>query len=331
MRHPVKQIIDKMIAMIGSGSWATAIVKILLENNERELYWWTRSAAVCDGVVSTGHNPRHLSSLSLDAERIHPTTNLATAVAASDILFLAVPSVYLADTLAMLPADAYRGKRFVSAIKGYVPQHRQSVSQYLEHRLDISATDICVVSGPSHAEEVAESKDTFLTVASKNPLLANDVASSLRCNYIHTAISDEVDTIELCGLSKNVYAIAAGICYGLDYGDNFVAMLTTAAAHELQGLIPETTLAFRLLGDLIVTCFSHHSRNRALGEAIAHGITPEEHFRTTGMVAEGYYSAQIMHDMGASCPIPIAETVYDILYKGLPPSTGISNLINIIL
>ena len=320
-----------MIAVIGSGSWATAIVKILLEDTQRILHWWARSTAVCDGVTSTGHNPRHLPSLSLDATRLHITNDLSATVAASDLLVLAVPSVYLADTLALLPAEAYRGRRFVSAIKGYIPQYRQSISQYLEQYLQIPAEDICVISGPSHAEEVAEGKDTFLTVASASPSLAHEVATLLHCDYIHPAVSDEVDAIELCGLSKNVYAIAAGMCYGLGYGDNLVAMLTTAAAHELQDLIPTTTLAFRLLGDLIVTCFSHHSRNRALGEAVAHGTTAEDHFRATGMVAEGYYSARIMHEMETPCPTPIAETVYNILYQGLNPHEGISKLINTIL
>lgn len=326
-----KRIEHRMIAMIGGGSWATAIVKILLEDKSRRLNWWVRSEEVRDGLAATSHNPHHLTSVALDAKRLHVSTDLAEVVAASDILVLAVPSVYLAETLALLPSDAYRGKRFVSAIKGFVPQQRQSVSKFLEATLPVGADSISVVSGPSHAEEVAEGKATFLTVASHNRQLADEVASLLRCKYIHTSVSDEVDSLELCGLAKNVYAVAAGLAAGLGYGDNLVAVLTTAAAHELQSLLPETTLAFRLLGDLIVTCFSRHSRNRALGEAVAHRQRPADHFRNTGMVAEGYYSAAVMHHMATPCTTPIAEAVYSILYEDADPRKSIDYLIDNVL
>lgn len=317
--------------MIGGGSWATAIVKILLENKQRRINWWVRSREVRDGLATTGRNPHHLASVSLDASRYSVSTDLAEVVAASDTLVLAVPSIYLADTLVQLPSEAYRGKRFVSAVKGYILRQGVSVSRFLQEQLSIGSDRIGVVSGPSHAEEVAEGKATFLTVASCNRQLAEEIASMLSCNYIHTSVSDEVSTIELCGLTKNVYAVAAGLAAGLGYGDNLVAVLTTAAAHELQGILPETTLAFRLLGDLIVTCFSRHSRNRALGEAVARGMQPADYFRSSGMVAEGYYSAAIMHHMTSPCPTPIAEAVYGVLYEGADPREAIENLINNVL
>lgn len=317
--------------MIGSGSWATAIVKILLEDPHRRLGWWVRSQEVRDVLSATGRNPHHLTSATLDAGRCSIGTDLAEVVAACDTLVLAVPSVYLADILTQLPAAAYRGKRFVSAIKGYIPQQGLSVSRFLEERLSVAPDRICVVSGPSHAEEVAEGKATFLTAASCNRQWAGEVAAMLSCSYIHTSVSDEVEAIELCGLTKNVYAVAAGLAAGLGYGDNLVAVLTTAAAHELQGILPETTLAFRLLGDLIVTCFSRHSRNRALGEAVARGMQPADYFRSTGMVAEGYYSAAVMHRMDSPCPTPIAEAVYAVLYEGADPRTSIDYLIDNVL
>lgn len=317
--------------MIGSGSWATALAKILLEHQQQHIQWWVRNPEVRDSLATTGRNPRHLTSLQLDHTRIHVSNNLATIVAASDLIVLAVPSIYASETLGQLPAEAYSGKRFVSAIKGYIPDLQLSVTQYLQQELNVPTESICVVSGPSHAEEVAESKPTFLTIASSNRLLANEVAETIGCSYIHTSVSDEVQTIELCGLTKNVYAVAAGLAAGLGYGDNLVAMLTTAAAHELQCILPETRLAFKLLGDLIVTCFSRHSRNRALGEAVSHGISPAEHFRATGMVAEGYYSAQVVHDMPTPHPTPIAETVYQILYQGADPKKSLDFLIDNLL
>ena len=318
----------RMIGVIGSGSWATAIVKILLEKPQCNLLWWVRQERVCEHLLATGHNPLHLSSLQLDRHRLNVSTDLPSIVAAADTLVLAVPSVYLAHTLSMLPDGALQGKHIVSAIKGYEPESKVSVTEYLRQRYHLPDDRLCVVSGPSHAEEVAVGLPTFLTVASSNPLLANEVAQLLRCRYIHTQVSHEVHTIELCGLTKNVYAIAAGLASGLGYGDNLVAVLTTASAHELQDILPETTLAFRLLSDLLVTCFSQHSRNRALGEAVARGISPEAHFRQTGMVAEGYYSAAVMHSLPKPHPTPIAEAVYNILYHKDSPKQTIDQLID---
>lgn len=318
----------RMIAIIGSGSWATAIVKILLEKPQQTLLWWVRQAVVRDNLSATGHNPLHLPSIQFDTQRITVSCDLSATVAAADTLILAVPSVYVAKVLGELPAGALTGKRIISAIKGYIPDCQMSITEYLHGIHHVSQENLCVVSGPSHAEEVAMEQPTFLTVASTNATLANEVATMLHCRYIHPSVSDEVHTIELCGLTKNVYAIAAGLATGLGYGDNLVAVITTAAAHELQNILPETTLAFRLLSDLIVTCFSRHSRNRALGEAVAHGIDAATHFNTTGMVAEGYYSARIMHDMPKAYPTPIAEAVYQTLYEGADPKETIDHLID---
>ena len=320
-----------MIAVIGGGCWATAIVKILLDAGQRTVGWWVRSDEVCKGLSVSGRNLRHLTSLQFDPNRLKVNTNLSDVVATSDTLVLAVPSVHIADLLAQLPPSSYHGKRFVSAIKGYVPQYRLSISQYIEQHLHVTPDVICIISGPSHAEEVADGKATFLTVASTNPQLANEIATTLTCSYIHTSVSNDVHAIELCGLSKNVYAVAAGLTAGLGYGDNLTAVLTSAAAHELQDIIPDTTLTFKILSDLIVTCFSHHSRNRALGEAVASGMTPDEYFRQSGMVAEGYYSAAVMHDMATPCPTPIADAVFQVLHLGADPRKCIDNLIDNVL
>lgn len=313
--------------MIGSGSWATAIVKILLEDSRQTVHWWVRQPEQRDALATSGTNPLHLASIHLDHTRLTVSCDLARVVAAADLLFLAVPSVYVAEVLNTLPDGALQGKRIISAVKGYIPDCRLSITQYLQQHLGLDAGNLGVVSGPSHAEEVAAEQPTFLTVASRNPQLANEAAEALRCRYIHTSVSSEVQPIELCGLSKNVYAIAAGLAAGLGYGDNLVAVLTTAAAHELQSILPETQLAFRLLSDLIVTCFSRHSRNRALGEAVARGTSPADHFRSTGMVAEGYYSACIMHHMDNPHPTPIAEAVYQVLHCQADPKHSIDQLI----
>lgn len=317
-----------MIGVIGSGSWATALVKILLEKDDRELNWWVRSTEVEHGLKACGRNPHHLAALQLDASRLHPTTDLSATVAQSDLLLLAVPSAYFAATLEVLPPDAFEKHSIASAVKGYVRETECSVSQYMLRRWGVEPGRMCVVSGPSHAEEVAAGQCTFLDIASTNPALAAEVAEALRCPYVHTAVSNDIDGLELCGLGKNVYAICAGMATALGHGDNLCAVLTAAAARELQSLIGSTTPTFPLLGDLMVTCFSNHSRNRALGQAVVAGIAPDELFRRTGMVAEGYYSARAMHNMPKPAPTPIAEAVYRVLYLGSNPRTEMQQLID---
>ena len=331
-----------MIGIIGSGSWATALVKILLENAGHEVNWWVRSNDIRTSLTTEGRNARHLSSVVFDPKRIHVNGDLATVVAESDLLLLAVPSAYIGGTLSTLPPDAYQGKRFISAIKGTIPDSCTSVSNFLESELGVAKSDICMVSGPSHAEEVATELPTFLTVASCDKAFAEEVSNMLKCSYCHTSTTADVDGIEHCVLAKNIYAIAAGICQGLGYGDNLNAVLTSAALREI-GTQLEKYIPFKgrrmedycYLGDLMVTCWSMHSRNRALGVAVAKGRRPSEVFARTGSVAEGYYSVKNMHIIyerfGATESIPIAEAVYRILYERASPRKEIEKLINNVL
>lgn len=330
---------SKMIGIIGGGSWATAIVKILQEDKTREIGWWVRSADTRDGLTKNGRNPRHLSSVRLDSSRLHITNDLNELLQSHDILLLAVPSAYLHSVLSMVPAEAYAGKRVISAVKGTIPDCCTSVSHYLENDLGIDRNDICVVSGPSHAEEVAAEMPTFVTMASHNTAFANEVADLFRCNYCHTSATDDIDGIEHCVLAKNIYAIAAGICQGLGYGDNLNAVLTSAALHEIGAQLAKylphegrRIEDYSYLGDLMVTCWSGHSRNRALGLAVATGKRPQTVFARTGSVAEGYYSVKNMHTiyerLGDSNSIPIAEAVYRILYEGANARKEMEYLIN---
>lgn len=327
-----------MIGIIGSGSWATALVKILLEKGNCRVNWWVRNDDARQSLSTTGHNSRRLSNLTLDPTRLNLSGNLAETVSASDLLLLAVPSAYLGQTLATLPVDAYRGKRFISAVKGTIPDCCMSVSDYLEQTLNIAKENICVVSGPSHAEEVAAGMATFLTVASINDAFANEVADMLHCSYCHTSTTRDIDGIEHFVLAKNIYAIAAGICQGLGYGDNLNAVLTCAAIREirmqLDKYLPYDGRCmdnYCYLGDLMVTCWSVHSRNRALGVAVARGEKPQQVFDRTGSVAEGYYSVKNMHTiyerLGNTDSIPISETIYRILYCGADPRSEMDYLI----
>lgn len=326
-----------MIGVIGSGTWATAIVKILLEQEDRQINWWVRSDEVRKGLQRDGRNPKYLPDVQFDTTRLNISGDLSKVVAESEYLFLVIPSAHIANVLDQLPKASYKGKKFISAIKGVIPDKRVSVSVYLENMLKIKRNNICVISGPTHAEEASRSMPTFLTMASYSPTLAIEVEQMMRCSYLHTTHSTDIWFLERVGLLKNIYAIGAGICQGLGYGDNLNAVMVSAAMRELGKL---TTL-FNVsssnvtencyLGDLMVTCWSRHSRNRRLGEAIAKGQRLEEIFAEMGMVAEGYYSSKNYHELGMMAgrvdEMPIAEAVYRILYEEADPKTEIDNLI----
>ena len=313
-------MIMKMIGMIGSGSWATALVKILLERDGREVNWWVRGEETKEKILRDGHNPRHLPEAKLDASRLHVSTNLADVIAASSHLLLAIPSAYVHQVLSVLPKDVFRGKKITSAVKGSVPDCVTSVSIYLQEHFGVSIDDICVASG-------------------SNKALADEMAAMLQCRYLHTNTTVDIDGVERCGLMKNIYAIAAGICQGLSYGDNLNAVLTAAAMREMHNLL-DHNLPFAdrniydsyYMGDLVVTCWSRHSRNRALGEAVAKGEHPADVFARTGSVAEGYYSVKNLHMLAmkhnAQHVVPIAEAIYSILYEGADPKTTMENLID---
>ena len=327
-----------MIGVIGSGTWATAIVKILLEQDDREVNWWVRSDEVREGIEKEGHNPKYLPNVALDSSRLHLSGDLAKIVSESEYLFLVTPSAYIASVLEQLPKSAYKGKKFVSAIKGVIPDKRVSVSVYLENMLKIKRSNICVISGPTHAEEASRCMPTFLTMASNSPSLAIEVEQMMQCKYLHTTHTSDIWFLERVGLLKNIYAICAGICQGLGYGDNLNAVMVSAATRELnkltKSLSPSQVNFFEncYLGDLMVTCWSHHSRNRRLGEAIAQGKHLEDIFTEMGMVAEGYYSAKNFHELGMMTgrvdEMPIAEAIYRILYEEADPKTEIDYLID---
>lgn len=326
-----------MIGVIGSGTWATAIVKILLEQEDRTVNWWVRSDEVRDGLERDGRNPKYLPSVQLNQKRLNLSGDLAKVVAQSDYLFLVTPSAYIATVLETLPKSAYKGKKFISAIKGIIPDKRTSVSVYLETTFKIKKNDICVISGPTHAEEAGHGMPTFLTMASNSPTLAIEVEQMMRCPYLHTTHTTDIWVVERIGLTKNIYAICAGMCQGLGYGDNLNAVMVSAAMRETSRLtrlystqsVPITDNWY--LGDMMVTCWSKHSRNRRLGEEVAKGKKLEDIFAEMGMIAEGYFSAKNYHELGLMTgkvdEMPIVEAVYHVLYEGADPKTEIDNLI----
>ncbi len=329
-----------MIGVIGSGSWATAIIKVLLEDHGREVAWWVRRDEVREVIARDHRNPSHLNTVELDVDRIHLTGNLAEVVKRCSHLVLVIPSAFIASVLDTLPPSAYIGKRFISAIKGAVPEYSSSVSMYLHQRLGVPTENICVVSGPTHAEEVVLERPAFLAVASSNPQLATEVQHMLACRYIRTVTTDDIIGVEIAGLMKNVYAIGAGLCQGVEYGDNLTAVYVTAAYGEMLAmantLTPDTRhdmAMYCYLGDLMVTCWSEHSRNRRLGYLLGTGKPVDWIFDELGTVPEGYYSASIVHQYHASLrdTLPLAEAVYRVLYEGSTAQSEMERVVSLYL
>ncbi len=315
----------KKIAVIGAGSWATAIVKILL-CNAPHVYWWVREEEVKNGLQAKGRNPLYLSDVKFDRKKITVSNDIKTIVDNADLLILAVPAVFLQDSLESLTPKDLKGKKVCSAIKGIIPQTNQVVGDFLYAQYKMTADNFAVISGPSHAEEIAWEKLTYLTVASENVVLAKAVAKIFACDYVKTQVSQDVLGIEYAAVLKNIYAIALGIAKGLGYGDNFRAALIANAMQEMNGFISkiyktERSLASAVyLGDLLVTSYSQYSRNRTFGAMIGEGYSVKSAQIEMQMVAEGYYACECIHEINKKkrLNIPIVETVYAILYNKKP-------------
>ncbi|MBR1798986.1 MAG: NAD(P)-binding domain-containing protein [Bacteroidales bacterium] len=332
---------NKRLGIIGGGSWAVAVANILLENGDVELNWWVRDEAVATEINSNGVNIKHLSDVRLDAHRMHASNDLRFVVQQSDILFIAVPSAFVGTVLGQLEIEAYHGKQFVSMVKGIVVGCDKPVSVFLNRELSVPQSAICVVGGPSHAEEVVERKPTFLTVASENPNLASTVQQLLSCHYTHLYTTTHVHAVEWAGVMKNIYAIASGICDGLHLGDNMKAVIVTAALREMYTQIERLEEpGFRcfdeyyFLGDLMVTCWSEHSRNHQLGVRVGSGESVADVLNEAAAVAEGYYGTAAIKrcmDKGMLQSMPVAEAVGRVLYDGVDPRAEFTHLIDSVL
>lgn len=325
-----------MIGLLGSGSWATAIVKILLEDSKRRIAWWVREEEAIPTLIEEKHNPLYLSEAYIDTSRTDISSDLNEVIEKSDILYLVVPSAFVDKALNGVSGEVLRQKHIVSAVKGIVPETNQIITDYLHSRFDLDYNQMCVVSGPSHAEEAARQKLTYLTMASPNQDFAEEVRKQMGCHYIKTTYSTDMLGIECAAVLKNIYAIAAGMCKGLGYGDNIIAVLISNATQEMtdfmQAMAPieiRQLENFAYLGDLLVTCYSQFSRNRTFGNMVGYGYSIKGAQLEMKMVAEGYYAVKgiqkIMNDKGLK--LPIVEAVYDILYKRKSPEKRMKQVI----
>lgn len=320
------------IAVIGGGSWATAIAKIVLAN-EPSINWYMRRQEQIDEFIRLSKNPSYLTGVKFDTDRINFTSDINKLVRMSDIIIFATPSPFLKQHLKKLRRKLDR-KIVISAIKGIVPDENMIVSDYFEHVLNIPKENIAVLAGPCHAEEVALERLSYLTIACKSREKAKMLATRFTNSFVRTTVSEDVLGIEYSSVMKNIYSIAAGICHGLKYGDNFQSVLISNAIQEISRFCNATNPMHReinesaYLGDLLVTAYSKFSRNRLFGTMIGKGYSVKTAQIEMEMIAEGYYATKCIHEINEKYQVdmPIVNAVYEILYNRCSPLLEIRKL-----
>ncbi len=325
------------IAIIGSGSWATALAKLFL-NNTQHINWFIRKKEDADYIKEYRNNARYLSSVEFDTDKISFYSSLADCIRDSDYLVLAIPSAFLNDSFNGLNSDSFENKIVFSAIKGIVPQHNLIVGEYLNKIYHVPLQNIGVITGPCHAEEVALEKLSYLTIASMNTASAQTVSNLLNCRYLKSSVSDDIYGTEYSAVLKNVIAVAGGICHGLGYGDNFLAVLVSNAIQEIKRFvdavhpIDRDIMASAYLGDLLVTAYSQFSRNRMFGTMLGKGYSVKQAQLEMNMIAEGYYAVKCVFEINKTKEVhmPITTAVYNIIYQGVNVRREINNLSNLL-
>jgi glycerol-3-phosphate dehydrogenase (NAD(P)+) len=316
------------VAMIGGGSWATAIIKMLSDNfTEKEIFWWMRNIEAISHLQKYRHNPNYLSSVEIRIPEENISADITQVIGSADYIILNVPAAFLKETLSGITPEHLKGKKIISAIKGIVPDENLIIGEFMNQKYDVPLKDIVVISGPCHAEEVALEKLSYLTIASVDLELAERFAGLLSTRYIKTNISDDIFGTEYAAVLKNIYAVASGICHGVGYGDNFQAVLISNAIREIKRFVNAVHPISRdikesaYLGDLLVTAYSQFSRNRTFGNMIGKGYTVKSAQLEMNMVAEGYYAVNCMHHINKKYKVdmPISRAVYAILYEKHSP------------
>ena len=309
-------------AVIGGGSWATAIAKMLCTNLP-EIAWYMRNEDAIEHIKTQFHNPNYLSSVEFDTSKLLLTSDINEAISYADYIIFAIPSAFLSGELEKL-TQSLEGKVVFSAIKGIVPETSLIVGEHFNATYNIPFENIGVITGPCHAEEVALERLSYLTIACGDAEKAKVVAKNLSSKYIKTKISDDIIGTEYAAMLKNIYAIAAGMAHGLGYGDNFQSVLMSNSIREMKKFIRCVHKMKRnindsaYLGDLLVTGYSIFSRNRMFGNMIGKGYTVKSAQIEMSMVAEGYYATKSAYNLNLEygAKTPIIDAVFSILYEG---------------
>lgn len=332
--------------VIGSGSWATALTKILTDNNH-PVNWCVRSVAIIEHLQHRHHNPDYLSSVYFDTSLLSLYTNVNKVIESSDCIVIAVPSAYVAKTLENVPEHAFAGKKVISAVKGILPDTNLLVNHYLNAHYNLPLHDYFTIMGPCHAEEVAAEKLSYLTFSGIDEQFTASIAQYFETGYLNIILNNDIYGVQYAAILKNIYALGAGIAHGLDYGDNFLSVLIANSADEMAGFLKRVGIrnvevgvhqelntvslkksanyaASVYLGDLLVTCYSLYSRNRTFGNMIGKGYSVRSAQLEMNMVAEGYNASRCIHIINkeVNADIPIVETIYRILWENLVASTG---------
>ena len=317
----------KTIGVLGGGSWATALTKLLSQSQEH-VYWWMRNEEAVKHIQEFGHNPNYIQAIEFDLNKVHVSSNLQEIVDACDILVVAIPSAFVHSAFQEAEVKGLENNILFSAIKGVINEFDAIPARYFHKTWNVPYDNIGIVCGPCHAEEVALEKLSYLTIGCSDLEKADYMAEQLKCRFIKTTTTEDVFGTELSAILKNVYAVASGICHGLGYGDNFQAVLVTAAIGEIERFIDSVHEAHRdvkssaYLGDLLVTAYSPYSRNRTFGTMVGKGYSVKWATIEMNMVAEGYYATRGIHEINKkfNADIPIADAVYRILYEKVSPA-----------
>lgn len=327
--------------MIGSGSWATALSKILTDNGN-DIYWWIRNTETINTIKTRRHNPHYLHSAYFNPQQLHLSNNVQDVVTNSDVLVIATPSAFAESALEGLPANAFENKKIVSAIKGILPSKNQLLNDYLKEQFNFPLENYFTVLGPCHAEEVAAEKLSYLTFSGINEIEAKTISGYFKTEYLNTLTNHDVEGVQYAAILKNIYALGAGIAHGLEYGDNFLSVYIANAADEMVRFCRKLVWDYEspeeqkninyaasvYLGDLLVTCYSLYSRNRMFGNMIGKGYSVKAAQLELNMVAEGYNASKCIYikNKEVQASMPIAQTVYSILWEQLSAEEGFKKI-----
>ena len=312
---------DKNIGVLGAGSWGTALVKMLSENCDK-IFWFSRNNIQIKKIIKTKKNPKYLKDLEIDTDKISISSDLNLIIDKSDILIIAIPSPYIEKSLNK-HKTALASKIIFSGSKGVIPESHLVITEHLHKQYNIPYENLGILSGPTHAEEIAKGKLSYLTVGSSNDEISKFLSKKLLSPYIHTSLSNDVIGIEYAATLKNIYSILVGISFGLGYGDNFISVLISHCTKEMINFIKSIDNVKRefsnsaYIGDLLVTTYSKHSRNRTFGEMIGEGITVKKAISKMSMIVEGYYATKNAYEISKSKNInfEIIRVVHEILYN----------------
>jgi len=329
------------LGILGSGSWATALAKILTDNGNT-INWWIRNNNTIATIQKRKHNPHYLGAAYFDTHQLILSSNIQEVISASDELVIAIPSAYAVDALSTLPTSVFEGKKIISAIKGILPSTNQLLNQYLHETFKVELKDYFTVLGPCHAEEVAAEKLSYLTFSGIDETYAEKIADTFSTEYINTKVNHDILGVQYAAVLKNIYALGAGIAHGLDYGDNFLSVYIANCASEMTDFCKKMVWdkeseeeqksinysASVYLGDLLVTCYSLYSRNRTFGNMIGKGYSVKSAQLELNMVAEGYNASKCIYKTNetVSASMPIATAIYKILWEHLPAIDGFKHI-----